>query len=406
MSNFQLDGGEGGSSSSSSFSTTFANRTKFNASNRDVPLIFVSIDSDEFITRLHSNLLSLKISYTMDEASALSFDIIDPGFEMGQNNYFQPGQTLVYKSLSIDDVSGPSTNIFGQTYYGYPFEIADVSYSQSQGASPIVTISAYTKAIQQMKRDRTEVGSIKGSGTNFVRNAARKYGLEFVGEQTTKSQSITKASGEQQAESLWDVIKKLAGDAKFVCFEADGTLYFGSQKWLLHKWGVEKYTFTKYNKKLKKDVDETRYRTFLTYPPHIDSDTKTINTKFILQQLPQMQNSINDPLEGSGTCIVDRQNGVRLRPGMTVYVGEVPYLSGHYLISSVEYEEMSPDPVVVNFRTVERLAKDIKQIAIGHIWPGRHKFPTNAFGANSRTDSGSYQNIKGGAVGGGGGEVF
>jgi len=356
-------------------------------SNRDVPLVFIDKNKNGFVTQLHNNLLSLKISFTMDEASALSFDIVDPGFEMTKNNYFQPGQTLIYKSLSIDDLATSSTNIFGHTYFGYPFEIADVTYTQSQGASPIVSISAYTKAIQQMKRDRSEMGSIKDTGTAFVKNAAQKYGLEFVGEQTTKSQTITKASGEQQADSLWDVIKKLAGDAKFMCFEADGVLYFGSQKWLLHKWGVEKYTYSKYRKKLKKNVDEIRYRTFLTYPAYVDPVTKQMNTKFILQQLPQMQQSINDPLEGSGTCIVDRLNGVRLRPGMTAYVGEIPYLSGYYLITSVEYEELSPNPVTVNFRTIEKPAKDIKQIAIGERWPGKYKLPTSMFNDSGRQES-------------------
>lgn len=364
-----------------------SNQLQIAGSNRDVPLVFIDKNKNGFVTQLHNNLLSLKISFTMDEASALSFDIIDPGFEMTKNNYFQPGQTLIYKSLSIDDLGTSSTNIFGHTYFGYPFEIADVTYTQSQGASPIVSISAYTKAIQQMKRDRSEIGSIKGTGTAFVKNAAQKYGLEFVGEQTTKSQTITKASGEQQADSLWDVIKKLAGDAKFLCFEADGVLYFGSQKWLLHKWGVEKYTYSKFQKKLNKNVDEIRYRTFLTYPAYVDPVTKQMNTKFILQQLPQMQQSINDPLEGSGTCIVDRLNGVRLRPGMTAYVGEIPYLSGYYLITSVEYEELSPNPVAVSFRTIEKPAKDIKQIAIGERWPGKYKLPTNVFGDSGRQES-------------------
>ena len=152
-----------------------SNQLQIAGSNRDVPLVFIDKNKNGFVTQLHNNLLSLKISFTMDEASALSFDIIDPGFEMTKNNYFQPGQTLIYKSLSIDDLGTSSTNIFGHTYFGYPFEIADVTYTQSQGASPIVSISAYTKAIQQMKRDRSEIGSIKGTGTAFVKNAAQKY---------------------------------------------------------------------------------------------------------------------------------------------------------------------------------------------------------------------------------------
>lgn len=360
-------------------------KQRFSGSKRNIPLVFIDVKDNGFITQLNNNLLSLKVSYTLDEASALTFDIIDPGFEMTRNNYFQPGQTLIYKAATIDDFSSNSLDaqsIYGETYYGYPFEIADVQYAQSQGASPIVTIQAYTKAIQQMKRDRTEIGSIKGTGTAFVRNAAIKYGLEFVGEQTGKSQTITKASGEQQADSLWDVIKKLAGDAKFVCFESDGTLYFGSQKWLLHKWGVEPYSFSKYDTKQQKNIQETRYRTFLSYPPYVDPFTKVANTKFILQQLPNIQVSINDPLEGNGSCIVDRINGVRLRPGMTAYVGEIPHVSGYFLITSVEFDELSPEPVAVNFRTIERLPKDIKQIQIGQRWAGKYKFPTNLYSEN------------------------
>lgn len=383
------EGGSGGSSI-----RHFSELPRLSGTKRDVPLMFLlDTPTQEIITELNNNLLSLKVNYTMDEASALTFDIIDPGFEMTQKNYFQPGQTVIYKSLTVDGIN--NSNDVAETYYGYPFEVADVTYSQSQGASPIVSIQAYTKGIQQMKRDRDNVGSIKGAnGTSFVRNAAFKYGLEFVGEETSKTQNITKASGEQQADSLWDVIKNLAGDAKFVCFESDGTLYFGSQKWLLHKWGVEPYLFNRYDKKQKKNIQETRYRTFLSYPPYIDPITGLANNKFILQQMPTIQVSINDPLEGSGSCIVDRINGVRLRPGMTVYVGEIPYVSGYFLITSVDFDELSPEPVVVNFRTLERLPKDIKQIAVGSKWFGKVRWPTNLFssgygGANNSAYSNS-----------------
>ena len=378
---------DGGGSSGSSIDNYYK-PLKITGQQRDVPLIFLLDEPNvEFITELNNNLLSLKVSLTMDEASALTFEIIDPGFEMTRRNYFQPGQTLVYRAATIEGTE----QVTAATYYGYPFEIADVTYSQSQGASPIVSIQAYTKAIQQMKRDRDNIGAIKDTGTAFVRNAAFKYGLEFVGEQTTKSQQITKASGEQQADSLWDVITKLAGDAKFKCFESDGTLYFGSQKWLLHKWGVEPYTYSNYDKKKAKQIQETRYRTFLTYPPYIDPITRVANNKFILQQLPTIQVSINDPLEGSGSCIVDRVNGVRLRPGMTVYVGEIPYVSGYFLITSVDFDELSPDPVAINFRTLERLPKDIKQIAVGSKWSGKLRWPTNIYSPRyGSAPTGSY----------------
>jgi hypothetical protein len=230
-----------------------------------------------------------------------------------------------------------------------------------------------------MKRDR-KPGVIKGTSSSFAENAARKYGLDFVGQKTTKTANITTASGDKQADSVWDVIKRIAGENKFVCFEADGTLYFGSQKWLLHKWGLEEYTVQKWLPKKRINIDEARYHSYLTYPQTVDGLTGVAYDTFKLLQLPTMHKSENDPHETDGSCIVERTNGVRLRPGMTAYVGNVPFLNGNYLITSVDYEEMSPDPVSVQFRTPELTDKEIKQIKqidVGVIYPGAIEFPSS-----------------------------
>lgn len=83
-----------------------------------------------------------------------------------------------------------------------------------------------------------------------------------------------------------------------------------------------------------------------------------------------MHKAENDPLEGDGSCVVDRLNGVRLRPGMTVNVGDVPWYTGDFLITSVEFDEMVPDPVAVQFATPPRQEKQVKQIGVGTIYPG------------------------------------
>ena len=350
-------------------------RFELQGSERLVPLIFVYPEKS-FITTLHNNIISLKVSFTLDGASAITFDVVDPGFEMAQRNYFQVGQTLVYKSQNIRNITKSSIGP-APKYWGYPFEIADVTYEQSNGASPIVRIQAYTKAIQQMKRDR-KPGVIKGTSSSFVENAARKYGLEFVGQQTTKTANITTAAGDKQADSVWDVIKRIAGENKFVVFVADGTLYFGSQKWLLHKWGLESYNQQKWVK--NQYIQETRYHSYLTYPQTVNNSTGETYDTFKLLQLPTMHKSENDPHETDGSCIVERTNGVRLRPGMTAFVGNIPFLNGNYLITSVEYEEMSPDPVSVQFRTPELTDKEIKkikQIEVGTIYPGAIEFPSS-----------------------------
>jgi hypothetical protein len=372
---------------------------KIEGSSRIVPVVFQNIQTGQQ-TSLTNNLLTLSVEFSMNGASALTMEIVDPGFEMAAKNYFQVGQTIMYKSQNISNLVVSAATGFNYsraaTFWNYPFELSSVDVSQTQGFSPVFKIQAFTKAIQQMKRDR-KPSNIKGSGKLFVENAARKYGLQSVVQKTSKNQSITGASTDKQADSLWDVLTRLASESKddkgnpFMCFEADGTLYFGSQSFLMHRWGVDSYIervkTTKKINGVKKTVEtlETRFCTKLTYPYKPEGQSKY----FTVMNLPSIQKSDNDPLYGSGSLIVERANGVRLRPGMTIYVGEIPYLSGYYLIDTVSFSEMSPDPVAVNFVTPERQPKYIKEIAVGPIlkpspYTGTRMAPSGARGAGSQ----------------------
>ena len=357
---------------------------------RDVPLVFINRPEipTSFVTTLLNNILSMSVSYSISAATAVTFEVVDPGFELTKNNYFQIGQTLVYRSHNTRALVTDSNPVLGaEQYIGYLMEIADVEISQGQGNSPIVRVQCYTKAIQQMKRNRNP-GAIKGSGSQFVRNAAKEYGLECIAQETSQSQNITQASGENVADSLWDVLTRLAGESKdanknpFIIFEADGTLYFGSQQWLMYKWGLDEYTQKVWNKKLKKWEEKVRRVTYLHYPPRENQDGNPDN-RFILHQLPTMHKSENDPMEGDGSCVVDRLNGVRLRPGMTVNVGNIPWFTDDFLITSVDYSEMVPEPVAVRFATPPRQEKQIKQIPVGAVYPGSVEW-ANIFGIISK----------------------
>jgi len=204
-----------------------------------------------------------------------------------------------------------------------------------------------------MKRDRTP-SKITGTGTEFVKRAALKYGLKFWGQQTSKKQNITKAGGDKQAESLWEVIGKLAGDAKFVVFEVDGYLIFASEKYILHKWGADTEERIVTDKKTKKKRIETWKYIPLQYP----TVTKGTPGYFFPLQWPTINLSDNDPFYGDGTMLLDRTNATQIRPGMTAYIGDVPNLNGYYLIESVSFTDRTPDPVTVRFRKPARGEKE------------------------------------------------
>ena len=342
-----------------------------------------------------SNLLTLNVSYTMDMASQLSFTVIDPGFEMASNNYFIIGRDVVYETSAvsrINIVNSPdktATPIINRQRHLY--EIASVSVQQQGSSSPQWSIEAMPKAVQQMKRDK-KPGAIGGSGYAFVQKAAKLYGLNFVGEKSAKIKSASKNSGDGQQDSVWTVIKSIADNSQYVLFVADGTLYFGSHQWLMYKWGTERIEGKMKLKNGKPIIGKNKFPEFnkdkffipLEYAP----TNKANNRKFEVLSLPSLRDSGNDPLEGQGNLLVARDNGVQLRPGMTIRINNVPNMSSFYLITSVSFGEQVTDPVSVEFRTPERLKVNgkepkIPQLPVGKKFDSLYFQPSPKLGVTS-----------------------
>jgi|688.fasta_scaffold232562_2 hypothetical protein len=331
------------------------------------------------------NLLTINVNYTMDMSSQLSFTVIDPGFEMASNNYFQVGRDVVYESSVFFQSRIPTTNtdtavpVRGRMRYTY--EISSASVQQNGTASPQWTIEALPKAVMQMKRDK-KPGNIGGSGYEFVRKAANKYGLAFVGEKSSRIKNASKNSGDNQADSVWTVITNIAQNSQYVVFVADGTLYFASEKWLLYKWGSEKIIgkpkLDKNGKPIRnKDgtpqKNPDKFFVPLDYPAKSEANAR----KFEVLQLPNIRKSENDPMAGDGSLLVSRNNGVALRPGMTIRINSIPTMNIFYLITGVSYGEQITDPVSVQFRSPERLEVNgkpakIPQLPVGKIFDSKY----------------------------------
>ena len=306
------------------------------------------------------SVLDARVNYSMDMVTELDVNIFDTGFQFGANNYFRVTNDVYYTTKSISSFEQVEDGV-SIRYKTLAMEIAEVRVSQSQGFNPIWNIKCRTKAVQQMKRDKNPGAISSSSGTAFVRAAAKKYGLEFVGEETSKSVKINKASGKNAADSLWTVLGNLANEAKFKLFEADGTLYFASMKWLLHKWGTKSIVVSVEKKNTKTGQKEKKavVRKFIPLVPG------KVGKDFELMSLPEMHKSDNDPLESDGSAVIARMNGTSLRPGMTVFVDGIPSFVGYYLIQSVDYEELSPNPVSISFMTPERDPKDVVPLPVG-----------------------------------------
>jgi len=247
---------------------------------------------------------SLEYSWTLDSVSELSFEVWDPDFQFLQNNYFQ-----VRREVKTD---------------GGDFEIAAVEVSQGNGTSPIVRVQARRRAIQLMKRDKNPAALGGGTATDYARVAASRFGLAFVGEPTGTQAVQIQAASEGRADSVWDVLKRNASEAQFAVFESDGTLYFASEQWLLGKWA---------NIPIRWSALQGPASTFPLY------------------EIPNCRTSDDNPSAADIRFIVDRTNGVKLRPGMTIDFAGVPTFDGRYLVTDVSYSEGDLTPVGMSART-------------------------------------------------------
>jgi hypothetical protein len=161
---------------------------------------------------------------------------------------------------------------------------------------------------------------------------------------------------------------KLARDAKFVLFEVDGYLIFASEKYILEKWGYDSESYLKVNEKKKIKEPKTRRWIPLQFP----IITKGTPGIFKAYSYPSFSLSENSPFDASGSIIVDRANGVQIRPGMTAYVGNIDGFSDFYLIDGVNFDDRTPTPVTVSFRKPEKTDKEKleqlkkREIAVGN----------------------------------------
>lgn len=338
----------------------------------------------------------LSVNYTMDEASQVTISMLDPGFNMLRSNYFQIRRNVLYR--------------------GELFEVSSTEVSNTGGETPLITVECRPAVVQGMKRDKGAENYRSISASEYAAIVAAKYNLKLFVEQSTKKQNIVKSQNANSDESTWDVLRRAAGEAQFVCFVSNGTLFFCSQPFLLGKVGVDNeladlptppsfpgaplnrgdtgddvglvqlhliglgfsietgvsklfdaatvkavrryqrangieadgiVDMNTWTKMFRQSATGKKYIP-LTWP--VPSSEK----RFVLMAQPRLRRSDDDPMEGDGGVILERQNAVNIRAGQTVGLKGIPTFDGLYLVTSVSFNEGVPDPVEVSFRTPEK----------------------------------------------------
>lgn len=165
--------------------------------------------------------LSMEVSLSLDAVSQLRFEVSDPDLNFARNNYWNLRRVV--------------------TFLGMQFEISSVEFSQGE-AGEVVTIEARNRACQLLKRDKKPAVFKGGNASSYAAMYARNVGLKFFGENSIEVKNISQASSDQNNESVWDVLKRIANQAQFVVFETDGRLFFTSLQFLLGKFALVNQT--------------------------------------------------------------------------------------------------------------------------------------------------------------------
>jgi len=167
------------------------------------------------LVEVHESILDLSIDLSADMVSQLTFRISDPYLKLHNNNYFMIGRTV--------------------TYGEYKFEIAAVDLKFGRAAE--VNVTARSQATQKLRREKgnKNFGSI--SPTIFAAQAAARVGLSFFGEDSPTDGKIERVQKDNRDESTFDMLKSLAGKNEFRFFEANNTMFFASEEFIVQNQG-------------------------------------------------------------------------------------------------------------------------------------------------------------------------
>jgi len=291
----------------------------------------------------------IRVSYDIAGCSQLTVRLVDENFRMWNANYFQIGTTFIFKNAR--------------------FRLASTEIQQGEGFHYVVTLELREEAVQKMKEDRKPQAFKSSTGFDFAQKVAAQFGLEPVIQRVSGvKQAAIKVKSTNNRESVWDVLQRAAQDIQFLCFVANGKLFFVSPYYLLGRWGIDQVQGATFETRDGK----TELRTLNYIPLIYPSD---ISYRFFLLSLPNMRRSEDSPKESEGSASLwggegygDAQGTVfDMRAGMTVFVYGIHGFEQAYIITSIEYMYGLPEPVEIKFATVSKLAPADKDKVKGKI---------------------------------------
>ena len=283
----------------------------------------------------------MSLNYTLDAGARLRVELVDESLMMLNAGYFALGQNYSYATKS--PITGLTTM--------ESFVLNSLDIQQGDGDNASISLSFLDYSFNSLKNNLTPQTYRAANGFSYARNVAKKNGLKFVGEEVKGKQQSIAIKAKNNTDSVWSVLQRSASDNQFMCFIADGTLFFASPKYLIGKWGIDVIQY--------KPSGESKEKPFSYIPLVYPVPEK--ETRYFLTEIPQVRKSLDSKKEAEGSATIFGESARYLRAGMTVMIyGMGQQFSMPYLITSVDFEENSVEPVQINFATVSKLAPEDK----------------------------------------------
>lgn len=164
------------------------------------------------LLEITNSIMDLSVDLTSSMVSELAFSVYDNYFNMFNSRYFIAGRRV--------------------TFNGEEYEIARVDVQLRNNAKTI-RVRARSRATERMRFDKGNKSFGNISPSIFAANMADQYGLKIFAEDSPADGEIKQQSNDDQYESIWDVLSRLASGLDFMLFEARGVLFFASRKFII-----------------------------------------------------------------------------------------------------------------------------------------------------------------------------
>ena len=289
-----------------------------------------TFDGKKLDANVRDAILSIRHSASMKNVAQLTIQLADTlDFDYLSKGLFDAGVLITSSNLAA-------------TYEIAAVEVRDNPAPQS------VAISARSKPAQFFKKTKTAMVKSGVSPSDFLRSEAASQGGSVVAQDSPKR--TTSVNNENQQESTWDVMKKIAGELKYEFWEYKGVFYFGKEDFWLDK--PVKWTMS-YDKGKPVPEDNT-----------FNIDDATYITTFGVPNCRRSEDAKDVTMTVS--LSVEREQAEKLAPGDPVYFYGVPTWENKYLITSMESDLLEPASVVsVQLGTIIKKKKKKSQASGG-----------------------------------------